>query len=33
MQEKRINALIVVNEQLTPVGALNMHMLLKAGVV
>ncbi|MGB3724145.1 MAG: KpsF/GutQ family sugar-phosphate isomerase [Glaciecola sp.] len=33
MQNKRINALFVVNEHNQPVGALNMYMLLKAGVV
>jgi arabinose-5-phosphate isomerase len=32
MQEKRINALVVVHEGL-PVGVLNMHDLLQAGVV
>ncbi|WP_371194916.1 KpsF/GutQ family sugar-phosphate isomerase [Glaciecola sp. SC05] len=33
MQEKRINSLIVVDHNGNAVGALNMHMLLKAGVV
>ncbi|WP_395340627.1 KpsF/GutQ family sugar-phosphate isomerase [Ningiella sp. W23] len=33
MQEKRITAIIVVDSQQTIVGAINMHMLLKAGVV
>lgn len=33
MQDKRINSLIVVDEHGHAVGALNMHMLLKAGVV
>ena len=33
MQQKKINALVVVNKQGAPVGALNMHDLLKAGVV
>jgi arabinose-5-phosphate isomerase len=33
MQQKRINALFVLNEKNQPVGALNTHMLLKAGVV
>lgn len=33
MQGKMINALFVVNEQNQPIGALNMYMLLKAGVV
>lgn len=33
MEEKRINALLVVDQQGTLVGALNMHDLLRAGVV
>jgi arabinose-5-phosphate isomerase len=33
MQEKRINALIVTDAEQKPVGALSMHMLLRAGVV
>lgn len=33
MQEKRINSLFVVNEQQIPIGALNMHTLLLAGIV
>jgi len=33
MQQKKINGLIVVDEQRQPVGALNMHDLLKAGVL
>jgi arabinose-5-phosphate isomerase len=33
MQEKRINALMVVDAKMQVVGALNMHMLLRAGVV
>ncbi len=33
MDDNSINALIVVDENNTPVGALNMHSLLKAGVV
>jgi arabinose-5-phosphate isomerase len=33
MQEKRINALIVTDTDNKPVGALSMHMLLRAGVV
>jgi len=33
MQSKRINALFVVNEHNQAIGALNMYMLLKAGVV
>ncbi len=33
MEEKKINGVIVVDEYRHPVGALNMHDLLKAGVV
>ncbi len=33
MQEKQISALLAVNEDNEIVGALNMHMLLKAGVI
>ncbi|GLR72849.1 KpsF/GutQ family sugar-phosphate isomerase [Agaribacter marinus] len=33
MQERKVNALIVTNEDRHPIGALNMHMLLQAGVV
>ncbi len=33
MQTNSINALIVLNEQNQPIGALNMHDMLKAGVV
>ena len=33
MDHKKINGLIVVNEQGEPIGALNMHDLLRAGVV
>lgn len=33
MESRKINALIVVNAQGAPVGALNMHDLLRAGVV
>ncbi len=33
MQERKINALIVVNDQQAPIGALNMHDMLKAGVI
>lgn len=33
MEQRKINGLIVVNEQKEPVGALNMHDLLKAGVI
>ncbi len=33
MQSNSINALVILNEQNEPIGALNMHDLLKAGVV
>ncbi|WP_260295186.1 KpsF/GutQ family sugar-phosphate isomerase [Sedimenticola hydrogenitrophicus] len=33
MQEKKINSLFVVDERLVPIGALNMHTLLLAGIV
>lgn len=33
MQEKKINALIVVDDGQYPVGALNMHDLIRAGIV
>lgn len=33
MEEKKINGLIVIDEQFRPIGALNMHDLLRAGVV
>jgi len=33
MQQKKINALLVVDDQDRPVGALNMHDMLKAGVI
>lgn len=33
MQEKQINALIVLDDMQRPVGALNMHDMLKAGVI
>lgn len=33
MERKRINGLIVINEQNQPIGALNMQDLLKAGVI
>jgi arabinose-5-phosphate isomerase len=33
MEDKKINALIVTNEQGQPIGALNMHDLLKSGVL
>jgi arabinose-5-phosphate isomerase len=33
MHDKKINALMVVDNELTVQGALNMHDLLRAGVV
>ena len=33
MENKKVNGLIVVNEQQEPVGAFNMHDLLRAGVL
>ncbi|MGB2129946.1 MAG: KpsF/GutQ family sugar-phosphate isomerase [Marinobacterium sp.] len=33
MQERKINALLVVDSQDRPIGALNMHDMLKAGVI
>ena len=33
MEQKKINALIVVNEQRLAIGALNMHDLIRAGIV
>ena len=33
MEQFKITALLVVNEQNKPIGAFNMHMLLKAGVL
>jgi arabinose-5-phosphate isomerase len=33
MEQKKINALIVVDEQHRAIGALNMHDLIRAGVV
>jgi arabinose-5-phosphate isomerase len=33
MEQRKINGLIVVNDLNEPVGALNMHDLLKAGVL
>jgi arabinose-5-phosphate isomerase len=33
MQDKKINGLIIVNNDKTPVGAMNMHDLLNAGVL
>ena len=33
MEQKKINALIVVDDQKLAVGALNMHDLIRAGIV
>jgi len=33
MQNKRINSLFIVNSEHQPIGALNMFMLLNAGVM
>ena len=33
MEKKKINALIVVSEQNQAIGALNMHDLIRAGIV
>jgi arabinose-5-phosphate isomerase len=33
MEEKKINALIVVNKKQQAIGALNMHDLIRAGIV
>ena len=33
MEQHKINALLIVNQQQQLVGALNMHDLLRAGVV
>ena len=33
MEDNKINALVVVDEQDRPIGALNMHDLLRAGVM
>lgn len=33
MQEKKINSLFIVDDQQIPIGALNMHTLLLAGIV
>ena len=33
MENKKVNGLIVVDEQQQPVGAFNMHDLLRAGVL
>jgi arabinose-5-phosphate isomerase len=33
MEEKKINGLIIVDEQQHPIGAMNMHDLLRSGVL
>ena len=33
MEAHKINALMVIDSEQKPVGAFNMHMLLKAGVL
>jgi arabinose-5-phosphate isomerase len=33
MEQKKINALIVVNKQKQAIGALNMHDLIRAGIL
>jgi len=33
MQQKKINGLIILNSQYEPIGAMNMHDLLRAGVL
>lgn len=33
MQQKKINGLIVIDQQKHPIGAMNMHDLLRAGVL
>jgi arabinose-5-phosphate isomerase len=33
MEQKKINALIVVNDKQQAIGALNMHDLVQAGIV
>lgn len=33
MEDKKINGLIIVNEQQVPIGAMNMHDLLRSGVL
>jgi arabinose-5-phosphate isomerase len=33
MEDKKINGLIIVDEQQTPIGAMNMHDLLRSGVI
>jgi arabinose-5-phosphate isomerase len=33
MEDKKINGLIIVDDNQTPIGAMNMHDLLRAGVL
>jgi len=33
MQQKKINGLLIIDQNRTPVGAMNMHDLLRAGVL
>ena len=33
MEDKKINGLIIVDENNSPVGAMNMHDLLKSGII
>jgi len=33
MQQKKINGMIIVNAAAHPIGAMNMHDLLRAGVL
>ena len=33
MEDKKINGLIIVDAQQHPIGAMNMHDLLKSGVL
>ena len=33
MEDKKINGLIIVDENNTPIGAMNMHVLLKSGII
>jgi arabinose-5-phosphate isomerase len=33
MEDKKINGLIIVNENNIPIGAMNMHDLLSSGIL
>ncbi len=33
MEDKKINGLIIIDENNTPIGAMNMHVLLKSGII